>query len=298
MSAPSLTVPFKDETAFDRLHHDWQMVCAVPGHAESVIGWLVEAGVVVGEQAPADLPELLRTLSRLHRAVGRVGSDAWLRVLLERARAGGDDGRLAAAVVVQAMLPSAVRTAGRLRRGGRGFADAAHVVAGCLYEAVLTYPLERCPRRIAANISLNTLREARRELDGEISNEACEPLDGELDVARRAPDGVEPDVFEEVAARQLAQAAVAVGMAPGGDPDEQLIGARRELVELLLWAREQQLLGADAVEAICDHYRDGALPDAVAASAAGVGIAAWKKRRSRAVGRLKGAAGLWLAEAA
>ncbi|MGW7006152.1 hypothetical protein ACWGCW_25905 [Streptomyces sp. NPDC054933] len=281
--------------AFARLNADWTLVCADPAHALVVTGWLVEAGVFTAREAPHDLAELLAELELRDRARGRSHSDRWLTAVLRHVSCPDVQGRLAARLVVQAMLPSAMRTARSLRRDGLVFGEIAHIVIGALYEVVRTYPLQRRPRRVAANLAMDTLRLARRELRWGGVLEENELLDA-------APEhwGVadEPDPYEQVALAELAEAAVVAGLADPATPAEELAGARGELVELLLWALREQVLDAKAVAAIDSHYREAAPADDVAACAVGVSAAAWRKRRSRAVRQLQQAVPRWLAAAA
>ncbi|MCX0248027.1 hypothetical protein NLM26_34680, partial [Streptomyces drozdowiczii] len=71
---------------FESLNAEWDVVCAEPGHAETVLGWLREGGIPLADTATAGgLSEVLAELGRRGRAQGRGHSDRWLRVLLERA---------------------------------------------------------------------------------------------------------------------------------------------------------------------------------------------------------------------
>lgn len=80
---------------------------------------------------------------------GRRQPDAVLLALL-RLHATGDP--LAGRVVVQAMLPKMVRMA--CRDAEAGLPD----YLAALWERICAYPLERRPRRIAANLALDTLK--------------------------------------------------------------------------------------------------------------------------------------------
>ncbi|MEU1628188.1 hypothetical protein ABZ746_23230 [Streptomyces sp. NPDC020096] len=283
------------ENAFDRLNADWALVCADVSRAEVVTGWLVEAGVFTEREAPEDLAELLAELELRDRACGRSHSDRWMAALLRHVSRPDEQGRLAARLLVQAMLPSAMRTTRSLRRDGLAFAEVAHIVIGALYEVVRTYPLQRRPRRVAANLAMDTLRLARRELRWGGVLEDTEPLEASPALRVAADD---PDPYERAALAELAEEAAVAGLADPATPAEELAGTRGELVELLLWALREQVLDEQSVAAIGDHYREVADADDVAAGAAGVSAAAWRKRRSRAVQRLQQAAPRWLADAA
>lgn len=106
---------------FESLDAEWALACAESGRAEMVLGWLQEGGVVLSSERAAGLQEALAELERRDRAQGRAHSDRWMRVLLERAAGEGAGAQVAARVVVQAMLPGAVRMTQRLLRVEPGF---------------------------------------------------------------------------------------------------------------------------------------------------------------------------------
>lgn len=85
-----------------------------------------------GTGAAWTLDALLGAFAREDRRQGRAHTDIWLGVLLARAAGEGEEAQLAARVVVQAMLPSAARTArSLLRSDGRQFIDVAQAVVAC-----------------------------------------------------------------------------------------------------------------------------------------------------------------------
>ena len=90
-------------------------------------------------------------------------------------------------------------------------------------------------------------------------------------------------------AREVHAAATAVGLEAAPVTVEEFDAARLELLELLLEAMEAGHLPADDARTISTYYSDRSLPDQNAAAAAGVSQPAWRRRRSRAVGRLKNA---------
>ena len=276
-----------------RWNADWGLLCEEPSHAARVADWLVEAGVFAPAEAPGDLADVLAELERRDRERGRSHSDLWLAALLQQAAAAEPAGRLAARVVVQAMLPSALRTARSLQQF-LPHAEARTIAVSALYETVLRYPLARRPQRIAANLALDTLRTALREArrDGlglHVPLESVAPHS-------LAAEDLGPAELAEVA--DLADAASMAGLAASARSAEQLAGAYGEVVELLLWAQRTKVLGGQALAAITGHYRDGAPLDREAARAAGVSELVWRKRRSRAVSQLRQAVPQWRAEGA
>lgn len=126
---------------FDALDADWALVCVAPGRGSLVRGWLLECGALDGN-LQGGLDDVLPELTCRERGQGRAFSDRWLYAVLRRAGGEGDEAQLAARVVVQAMLPAAVRLTGRLK-AGRDFDETAQVVVSCLYRVVRTYPMAR-----------------------------------------------------------------------------------------------------------------------------------------------------------
>lgn len=279
-------------TLVTRLNTEWEWLCADRRSADRVRSWMLGAGVLDAEHAPADLGELCTLLRKGAKRDEPGFIDAWMGVLLRRVSAGdGRDAELAARVLVQAMLPHACRVLRGCVRSGEDIEDVAQVVIASLWEAVRTYPIARRPRKVAAGLRLELWHRVSRELKRELA--PSEHLDETW--AAALPGGVEPaDAVEPVL---LARAAEAAGLQAAVSPVEELEGARGEMVALLVWALECGVLTTEAAAGICDHYREGAPQDAATASAWGVSPVALRRRRSRAVARLRQAAPHW-AEAA
>ncbi|WP_392666815.1 hypothetical protein [Streptomyces sp. LN785] len=269
---------------FESLDAEWALVCAESGRAEMVLGWLQEGGVLLGgERAPRSLGVVLAELERRDRAQGRVHSDRWLRVLLERAAGEGAGAQLAARVVVQAMLPGAVRMTQRLLRAGQDFDETGQVVVACLYQVVRRFPLGR-KGGVAANLLLETLHWASRELKAEAELDVV-PWHPVLESAVVAGEPVAADDPAEAAWQMaLGRQAVETGLVRVGEvPD----GARGELIELLVWAVAAGLLDVKRARVIADESRDGA---GESAGRAGVSAVAWRQRRSRTMRQLRAVA--------
>ncbi|MFG2631610.1 hypothetical protein [Streptomyces sp. NPDC048473] len=272
---------------FESLDAEWALVCAESGRAELVLGWLQEGGVLLGGERAPGLEDVLAELERRDRAQGRVHSDRWLRVLLERAAGEGAGALLAARVVVQAMLPGAVRMTQRLLRAGRDFDETGQVVVACLYQVVRRFPLGR-KGGVAANLLLETLHWASRELKAEAELDAV-PWHPVLESAVAAGEPVaEDDPAEAAWQTVLGRQAAKTGLVRVGEvPD----GARGELVELLVWAVAGGLLDAERARVIADESRAGARESA---ERAGVSAVAWRQRRSRTVRQLRAVADHWV----
>ena len=266
-----------DVSVVSRLNIEWEWVCAQDGNAQRVRGWLVEAGVLDACEAPHGLGALLQVLDERSRREGHRFSDEWLGLLLKHA-ADGDE--LAARVVVQAMLPAAVRMTARSVRSEERWDEVAQVVLGALWQAVRSYPAAREPWQVARHLRLEMWHHTSRDLTREYATLGL-PLDEWVDL----PAECDPEA--EAHASLLEVAAAEAGLGGGVE------GARGELVELLVWALEQKVLSRDAAVAIADHYREGAPDDRTAARDAGTSPAALRKRRSRAVAQLRAAAPQW-----
>ncbi|WP_333732811.1 hypothetical protein [Streptomyces sp. IBSBF 3010] len=266
---------------FESLNAEWDVVCAEPGHAETVLGWLREGGIPLADTAAAGgLSEVLAELGRRDRAQGRGHSDRWLRVLLERAGDEGAGALLAARVVVQAMVPATMRLTRRLQ-AGRDFDETGQVVLACLFQVVRRFPLGRTSGA-AANLVMETLHLASRELkaEGAEYDVVLYPFLDEVLAGEPAVD----DPAEAAWAGVLGQRAVQAGLLPDG---EGIDGARGELVELLVWAVDAGRMDVGRARLIAEETRAGA-------QRAGVSAVAWRKRRSRTVRQMRAVAEQWV----
>lgn len=286
----------RDTNALSALNAEWRQLGSDPYATRLVLGWLAEAGVFFDGEVT--LAVALRQLARRDRQQGREHTDVWLGALLRRAVGEGEQAQLAARVVVQAMLPHATRTVqSLLHPEGPDWAEVAQVVVACLYQTVRCYPLGRRPRRIAANVTMDT----RKAAVGELRREwrvvvGCEG--GDLLVRDGFRQPIEPEPYERAYLAVLAETAGQVGLQASDRPVDELAGARGEVVSLLLWALEESVLSPRDARVINDHFQDEPVPDSQAAEDAGVLPATVRQWRSRAVRRLQAAAPGWLAEAA
>ncbi|MGW1364745.1 hypothetical protein ACWCQP_45985 [Streptomyces chartreusis] len=270
------------ERIFVELDAEWALVCAETGHALLVRGWLEAAGVLAPGEGPERLEELLAELGRRDRAAGPAHSDRWLGAVLAVAAGEGRAAQLAARVVVQAMLPGAFRLTRRLMRAERDFDEVGQVVVAALYQVARAYPASR-RQKVAANVLLETLHRASRELqadfepDGVAWQPALASLPAQQDVVAAAWRGV---LAERAGSVVLAEVPAA----------EELSGPRGELIELLLWGVASGMVDTERARAIADEVREGGRE---AAERAGVSAVAWRKRRSRTVRQLRAVAASW-----
>lgn len=275
--------------AFALLDAEWALLDQHADAARTVAAWLVDAGILEPDLGPLTLTELRDVLAERDRRRGWAHSDRWLTVLLRRAQGAGDEGTLAARFIVQAMLPSAVRTAQRLAGDFDERTDIAQVVVACLWQVVVTFPLERRPVRLAANVALETVhlatRETRRERPG---SEGREP-DEDLADASAGPAGLAEEEWLARSAARLHPAAV--------DGPHLVDGQRRELLDVLVWAVDADVVTLEAarelVRLVEEQGRVGGLRRPGVRETARV-----RKARSRTVQRLRAAAPAFLSQAA
>jgi hypothetical protein len=101
--------------------------------------------------------EGVRSLGALVERINERGraeeSDAIILVLLRHAA----DDDLAARTVLQAMMPAIKNQTSKFSTCGAWSAEeTAAVVVAAMWERIRTYPIERRPRKVAANLALDT----------------------------------------------------------------------------------------------------------------------------------------------
>ena len=215
-----------------------------------------------------DDPDLVphRTLADLvgvtERRSDPVASDRVLAALVRRAIDSPPD-ELAARTVLQMLLPGAKALARRLPwLGDRG--ECAAAVTACLYERIRTYPYQRRPARIAANL----LGDTRQRL-------LHAPTRGSAPARGSRP--------LEVSLEGLAEH----GVLPEPSPAES--SPAEELLALLLWAVSRGHLTRAQARLIGQTRVAGASCEELGA-ATGLGAHSMRRRRQRAESALRRAA--------
>ncbi len=167
-------------------------------------------------------------LVRFLRGPGpRAEKDAVLCALMRRARLEPLAGR----VVLQAMLPGLKKLAGRMLSDAREREELWSALMACAWERIRTYPVERRPRKVAANLQLDCLRGTLRSLAGARSPDRTVlawRLPEELD----APERCEGDV-DALLARATAAGAVSKAEA------ELILSTRIDRIPLSVLARSR-----------------------------------------------------------
>ncbi|MEU0389192.1 hypothetical protein [Streptomyces chartreusis] len=276
---------------FARLDAEWAELCEDASVRAAVADWLMtdhladEVAAVTDSWVRALGPEqLLAALRPSHGVLSDALTDAVLRSLLVRATGHDRSATLAARIIVQAMLPAAVRmTRGQVRgTGGRTWDDVGHIVIAALFEVARSGRIHTRPGRPAANLALDALSRVCRELAAD-----REPAGEDLAAAEHLADPT-PGPAARAHAAAIHQAAHAAGLTTEAAIGEaEASSARLELLELVLEAMEHGSISHADGQAIAWHYTTTPVPDAQAAHRAGTTAAAWRRRRSRAVDRLK-----------
>ena len=137
--------------AVSRLEHEW---VALRRHlARRLLAWGRTEPALARFRSPEELVRFLR------QPECWAAKDAALGALLARAR----EEPLAGRVVLEAILPGLKRTAERVILDARDRKELWQLLLACAWEQIRTYPLERRPARIAANLLLDARRRALDE---------------------------------------------------------------------------------------------------------------------------------------
>ena len=268
-----------------QLLSDWDEQCLRPDVPLVLRRW--------GRREPAlagltSLPEILDVL-----AVGASSYDrrdavllALLRIAQQRSRQHNTptpDASLAGRVVLQAMA----RVAWTIARSGSQFlgadyddvqspADRVHATLQALWETILNYNVDRpaAGHKVAINLKLGTLNRLTRGGIWRTHNLRAN-REVAVDYDETAPAGVWSALD-----RPSAEDCVDYGVAALPDPTEATVDT------LLAWAAHHHLLSDDDLHVLHLAYRQG-LDHHTGADQLGITPAAFRKRASRAVQRLK-----------
>jgi len=252
-----VTPPVTSPTLFALLDDDWTALAPTP----LPVRWHDDAALAA-HQTLADL------VAVTERRADPAASDRVLAALVRRAADEPAD-ELAARTLLQMLLPGAKALARRLVWLGDPAERAAAVIAG-LYEQIRTYPFERRPARVAANL-LGDTRQRLLHAAG-----ASAGADGgrvvELSLEELAEQGGLPEPA----------GAAAMAGAPEPSPAE-------ELLALLAWAVDDgHLTGAQA--RLIGESRIADIPCEELGAAAGLRAHSLRRRRQRAEHILRHAA--------
>lgn len=132
-----------EPTIFDHLDRDWEMVAASKAAARRLASWQ--------DEALAPFRNLTEIVDAAHRPGDPVGSDCILAAFASRSR----ENDLAARTLLQCLVPGAKSVAGSYQQLGTAD-EVASMVVSTLTEKIRSYPFERRPQRIAANLLNDT----------------------------------------------------------------------------------------------------------------------------------------------
>lgn len=246
-----------------RLNAEWRELSTAPSTGSALARWAAACPALA---EVGSLPELLRQISRTEPA----RRDPMLLALLAL---GQDGDRLAGRVVLQVMLPKAVRVAMSVVRrpdvgGDREEAYATAVAA--LWQVIATYPIGRRPRRVTANLALDTLAVVQRGHTGSSHFTRS---------------------FPERACADLRQVCEPVHHDP--DPDELTGPVDAELLMLLAWGVRTGVMELDQARLLARAYALDGQPagsSTEVAAQCGLSPAALRQRCHRLARRLGQAA--------
>lgn len=130
-----------------QLDREWEQIAdSLPGR-RAMRRWAKDEPVLAGVRSLRDLVDRVNERGHADR------SDAILLVLIRHAAT--DD--LAARTVLQAMMPAVKSITSKFSTCGAWSAEeTAAVVVAAMWERIRTYPIERRPRKVAANLTLDT----------------------------------------------------------------------------------------------------------------------------------------------
>ncbi len=243
-----------------RLNREWALLCDSAAGPRSVRDWAAPSRNRAALSELVGVDGLRATVQLLQSAdVTASDRDGILVGLLERAQ---DGDRLAGRVVLQTMLPAAVRIAQAItgRPDVLGDQDEAFaLVLAALWQVVATYPVASRRAKVPANLYLDTLALVRR---------------GHTSSAHRAAR-----VFPEQSYADLRVAADPGQLNAG--PDDLAGPPDAQLCTVLAWAVRSCVIRLDEARLLARVYGlDGGPADAGPAVAAEYGIS-WPALRQR-----------------
>ena len=216
-----------------RLNREWALLCDGDAGREAVRGWAAPSRNREALSKLVDVDGLRATVQLLQSAeVTASDRDAIMVGLLERSQ---DGDRLAGRVVLQMMLPAAVRIAQAItsRPDVLGDKDEAFaLVLAALWQVIATYPVARRRTKVPANLYLDTLALVRR---------------GHTSSAHRAAR-----VFPERPYADIRLAAEPTHLDPGQDDPAGPVDA--QLCTVLAWAVRSGVLSLDEARLLARVY--------------------------------------------
>lgn len=240
-STTTTSAPRRDTGLAGQLNLEWARLRGDENAAAAVTGWANRYETLAGCATPADVEQRIL-------ACRPEETDQILLALLRLARSGD---ALAGRTVLQLMLGKAIRIAAS-RSGMDTRHNLEHTTITALWTVIATYPVDRRPTKVAANIAMDTLQ----IITGEFAHHRTE-----------LPTG--PDLLN-------------------GRTTVASESADVELLEVLTWSVDRGTISAADATLILDIYSPapGEAGGATAAARHGLGWPAARQRASRAVRKI------------
>lgn len=248
-------VPARIESPlFRQLITEWVSLNTLASSSAAVHKWGRMEPALAGHHLPADLVDAVDEASP-------AGKDELLGALIRLFQAGH---QLAGRVVLQSMLIKLGRITLRTRGTSTDNAwaeDRRHIAVAEFWDVLSAYPLQRRPRKIAANLALDTLHRVTGETRGQQPARPVDPT----------------DLTEEHAGHRLMTAGTA-------DPERVGLSVDDDLVQVVTWAVARDVITAEDAQLLVQVYLPVPGTSGTAAAAAHLGLsdAAVRQRCSRA----------------
>jgi hypothetical protein len=238
---------------FRQLITEWVALNALPSSAAAVHKWGRLQPVLSGHRVPGDLVDAID-------AAGPAGKDEILGALIRLFQEGH---QLAGRVVLQSMLIKIGRITMRTRATSSDNAwaeDRRHMAVAEFWDVLAGYPLQRRPRKIPANLALDTLHRLTGETRGQRPDRPLDPT----------------ELPEEHCGRLMTTAFA--------DPENIGLTVDADLVQVVTWAVGRNVITAQDAELLVQVYlpEPGTSGTAAAATRLGLTDAAIRQRCSRA----------------
>ncbi|MFI1258939.1 hypothetical protein ACH4U6_34905 [Streptomyces netropsis] len=256
--AGSSSASGRSNSSIGRMNSDWADLARDLRAADHIAAWSDQHPELGGAQSPQDIIDRLA-------AVLREGDwrahDAVLAVLVQRAAAGGFGGDLAWRIAMRALLPKVILMTHSQLRDGVEFDEIVATMLSALCEVVRTYPLERRPRALFSNLSMDTLSLAQTVLAADFDDRSKlrEIAQDMVPLASEAPAsalmlGEVPEPYEQVRLAELLVRAVELELVSDDEPELTAGAARTELLALVSWAVDIEALSPDEAQRITAYH--------------------------------------------
>lgn len=218
-------IPAHRGSVFGALTTEWVDINSSRSPALTVQRWATNHPVLAGCTRPADIVDAVE-------AAAADRQDALLLTLLQLTQDGEE---LAGRILLQQMLPRLARLHRRIKTSGSADysqqADRQHIIVATFWEVIATYPIQRRPTRVAANLALDTLGKVHRIADRNNDVLLHDAIDnGFLDLHTEAHPAPSPAI---------------------ADPD---------MPQILTWATDTGILTDAAAHLLNDIYAQGETP--------------------------------------